>query len=236
MSKNNKEVDYLLKEMVSARPFVQPVLIRWCFCNSVCRRVWFSKEVVYYPLMEMVCAAAALSHCCSYMQFVCMGLFGASIMRYSVETVPLKQWTTQHTHTHNCTQVSITLQAGITKNERTNLETCITVHMHQKESAEDLLKKKVKDPSDFEWLKQVCLCVPFLMCLYWVRVEGKDGPLRVVHLFKAIVLQSGHVQRALAHTCTHTHTHRSASSGARTPSSSAHIISICILTHTQVCF
>mmetsp|Transcript_5388 Transcript_5388/g.12712 ORF Transcript_5388/g.12712 Transcript_5388/m.12712 type:complete len:4322 (-) Transcript_5388:507-13472(-) len=51
--------------------------------------------------------------------------------------------------------VQITLKPGLTKNSRTNLETCITVHMHQKESVEDLLKKKVKDPSDFEWLKQV---------------------------------------------------------------------------------
>lgn len=27
--------------------------------------------------------------------------------------------------------------------------------MHQKESTEDLVRKKVKDPTDFEWLKQV---------------------------------------------------------------------------------
>ena len=62
--------------------------------------------------------------------------------------------------------VSITLRTEISKNERTNLETCITVHMHQKESAEDLLKKKVKDPSDFEWLKQVreCVCRTCVSC------------------------------------------------------------------------
>jgi dynein heavy chain, axonemal len=50
--------------------------------------------------------------------------------------------------------VTITVKASLTKIQRTNLETCITVHMHQKESTEDLLKKKVKDPTDFEWLKQ----------------------------------------------------------------------------------
>eukprot|EP00983_Pelagomonas_calceolata_P097109 1158208-Pelagomonas_calceolata.AAC.29 len=60
-----------------------------------------------------------------------------------------------HARTHIHTQVQITLKPGLTKNSRTNLETCITVHMHQKESVEDLLKKKVKDPSDFEWLKQL---------------------------------------------------------------------------------
>ena len=51
--------------------------------------------------------------------------------------------------------VAITLRTDITRNQRTNLETCVTVHMHQKESTEDLLKKKIKDPTDFEWLKQV---------------------------------------------------------------------------------
>eukprot|EP00798_Chlamydomonas_sp_ICE-L_P031303 gene31303-6451_t len=50
--------------------------------------------------------------------------------------------------------VQITLRLDLTKNQRTNLETCVTVHMHQKESTEDLLKKKIKDPTDFEWLKQ----------------------------------------------------------------------------------
>jgi hypothetical protein len=51
--------------------------------------------------------------------------------------------------------VIITLRTELTRNQRTNLETCITVHMHQKESTEDLLKKKIKDPTDFEWMKQV---------------------------------------------------------------------------------
>lgn len=51
--------------------------------------------------------------------------------------------------------VSITVRSDLTRNQRTNLETCITVHMHQKESTEDLVKKKIKDPTDFEWLKQV---------------------------------------------------------------------------------
>ena len=47
--------------------------------------------------------------------------------------------------------VLITIKPGLSKIQRTNLETCITVHMHQKESTEDLIKKKVKDPTDFEW-------------------------------------------------------------------------------------
>ncbi|PNH08753.1 Dynein gamma chain, flagellar outer arm [Tetrabaena socialis] len=51
--------------------------------------------------------------------------------------------------------VNITVRQDLTRNQRTNLETCITVHMHQKESTEDLVKKKIKDPTDFEWLKQV---------------------------------------------------------------------------------
>eukprot|EP00887_Chlorella_sp_A99_P001633 scaffold8.g1633.t1 len=50
--------------------------------------------------------------------------------------------------------VSITLRTDLTRTQRTNLETCITVHMHQKEAVEDLARKKVRDPSDFEWLKQ----------------------------------------------------------------------------------
>ena len=50
--------------------------------------------------------------------------------------------------------VMITLKADISRIQRTNLETCITVHMHQKESTEDLVRKKIKDPTDFEWLKQ----------------------------------------------------------------------------------
>lgn len=54
--------------------------------------------------------------------------------------------------------VIITLRTDLSRIQRTNLETCITVHMHQKESTEDLLKKKVKDPTDFEWLKQVRVC------------------------------------------------------------------------------
>ncbi|KAK9794950.1 hypothetical protein WJX73_010224 [Symbiochloris irregularis] len=50
--------------------------------------------------------------------------------------------------------VALTLRSDLTRNMRTSLETCITVHMHQKESTEDLVKKKIRDPTDFEWLKQ----------------------------------------------------------------------------------
>lgn len=51
--------------------------------------------------------------------------------------------------------VLITLRTELSRIERINLETCITVHMHQKESTEELVRKKIKDPTDFEWLKQV---------------------------------------------------------------------------------
>jgi hypothetical protein len=39
--------------------------------------------------------------------------------------------------------VMITLRTDLSRIQRTNLETCITVHMHQKESTEDLMRKKV---------------------------------------------------------------------------------------------
>ncbi|KIZ06068.1 Dynein gamma chain, flagellar outer arm [Monoraphidium neglectum] len=51
--------------------------------------------------------------------------------------------------------VMLTVRADLSRIQRTNLETCITVHMHQKESTEDLVRRKVRDPTDFDWLKQV---------------------------------------------------------------------------------
>ena len=48
------------------------------------------------------------------------------------------------------------------KLQRTNIETLITIQVHQKDVTEQLVKLKVKDPQDFEWLKQARL--------YW-RVE-----------------------------------------------------------------
>lgn len=65
--------------------------------------------------------------------------------------------------------VTITVKTSLSSNQRTNLETCITVHMHQKESTEDLVKKKIKDPTDFEWLKQVLhrtLHDPEMPCIF----------------------------------------------------------------------
>eukprot|EP00951_Prasinocladus_malaysianus_P027982 scaffold253275_cov43-Prasinocladus_malaysianus.AAC.1 len=50
--------------------------------------------------------------------------------------------------------VAMTIRTDLTKMQRTNLETCVTVHMHQRDTTEELLKKKIRDPSDFEWLKQ----------------------------------------------------------------------------------
>jgi hypothetical protein len=39
--------------------------------------------------------------------------------------------------------VTITLHTDLTRIQRTNLETCITVHMHQKEATDELVHKKV---------------------------------------------------------------------------------------------
>lgn len=73
--------------------------------------------------------------------------------------------------------VNITVRTDLTRIQRINLETCITVHMHQKESTEDLIKHKIKDPTDFEWLKQVrrlwycCCCCPAAALCQCARVE-----------------------------------------------------------------
>jgi dynein heavy chain, axonemal len=50
--------------------------------------------------------------------------------------------------------VALALRDDLTKLQRTALETCITVYIHQKEATEELVRKRVKDPRDFEWLKQ----------------------------------------------------------------------------------
>ena len=50
--------------------------------------------------------------------------------------------------------IVITTKSDLIKINRVNLETCITVHVHQRDVSEDLVKKKIKDPADFEWLKQ----------------------------------------------------------------------------------
>lgn len=58
--------------------------------------------------------------------------------------------------------VMITLRTDLTRIQRTNLETCITVHMHQKESTEDLVRKKVRavlhwSPCTVSSMQLVCL-------------------------------------------------------------------------------
>ncbi len=50
--------------------------------------------------------------------------------------------------------IVITTKTNLNKIQRTNVETCITVHVHQRDTTDDLVKKRVKDPTDFEWLKQ----------------------------------------------------------------------------------
>ena len=50
--------------------------------------------------------------------------------------------------------VALALRKDLTKLQRTALETCITVYIHQKEATEELVRKRVRDPRDFEWLKQ----------------------------------------------------------------------------------
>lgn len=49
--------------------------------------------------------------------------------------------------------VTLTTRQDLNRIQRINLETCITVHVHQRDCTEDLVKKKIRDPSDFEWLK-----------------------------------------------------------------------------------
>ena len=52
--------------------------------------------------------------------------------------------------------IAITTKDTLGKNDRKNLETCITVHVHQRDTSEALLvgDKRVKDVADFEWMKQ----------------------------------------------------------------------------------
>ena len=50
--------------------------------------------------------------------------------------------------------IGLTVQDRWNKLERTNIETLITIQVHQNDVSEDMVKKKIKDPTDFEWLKQ----------------------------------------------------------------------------------
>ena len=49
--------------------------------------------------------------------------------------------------------VELTLSNELSVVQRTSLETCITIFIHQKDVIEDLLEKRVGDPQSFDWLK-----------------------------------------------------------------------------------
>ena len=49
--------------------------------------------------------------------------------------------------------VGLTLTNALSSVQRTCLETCITVFIHQKDAIEELIQKKVEDPKSFHWLK-----------------------------------------------------------------------------------
>ena len=49
--------------------------------------------------------------------------------------------------------VELTLSNDISLVQRTSLETCITIFIHQKDVIEELLEKHVGDPRSFDWLK-----------------------------------------------------------------------------------
>ena len=42
----------------------------------------------------------------------------------------------------------------LTKIDRTKFETLVTIHVHQKDIFDDMVKMHIKSPGDFEWLKQ----------------------------------------------------------------------------------
>jgi hypothetical protein len=69
----------------------------------------------------------------------------------------------------------------LSKNDRTNVETIVTVHVHQRDTFEDLVRKKVKEPSDFEWLKQ---------CRFYWRedIDGEHTASYLLFLFGGRIL------------------------------------------------
>jgi len=50
--------------------------------------------------------------------------------------------------------INLTTNPELTPNQRTNLETVITVYVHQRDVTDELVKRRIRDPTDFEWLKQ----------------------------------------------------------------------------------
>ena len=58
----------------------------------------------------------------------------------------------------------MTTDDTLTKRDRTNIETLITIQVHQKDVFDDLVKKKLRDPGDFMWQQQARF--------YWLEAEN----------------------------------------------------------------
>ncbi len=53
------------------------------------------------------------------------------------------------------TELSVITTKDLKPLDRTNVETLITIQVHNRDIFDELVKKKVKDVSDFEWMKQL---------------------------------------------------------------------------------
>jgi len=58
---------------------------------------------------------------------------------------------------------------NLSVHERTKFETLITIHVHQRDIFDDIVKSNVKNPKDFEWLKQARFYFSFEQDICLVR-------------------------------------------------------------------